>query len=201
MSDTRRYNRRTIVRAIGGSTLAVSLAGCSGSEPTEDTDDEQTEDVGDDEQTEDAGDDEQTEDAGDDEQTEDAGDDEGASVPEAVDSFLTDNNAGGYDGEIVDATGQDSVTIDVGAGDIGLQFAPVAVRVDAGTTITWEWTGEGGKHNVIPAADSDFDVSPEAELIQEAGHTADASFDEAGNFLYVCEPHQGNGKVGAVVVE
>lgn len=186
MSDTRRYNRRTVVRAIGGSTLAVSLAGCSGSEPTDDTDDEQT--------------DEQTEDT-DDEQTEDAGGDEGASVPEAVDSFLTDNNAGGYDGEIVDATGQDSVTIDVGAGDIGLQFAPVAVRVDSGTTIIWEWTGEGGEHNVIPAADSDFDVSPEAELIQEAGHTADASFDEAGNFLYVCEPHQGNGKVGAVVVE
>lgn len=181
-----RYDRRTVLRTLGAGAIATSLAGCSGSEPTA------SDEEGGDEDADDA--------ESDGTETDDEADSD-TSVPDAVDTFLTDNNAGGYDETAVDATGEESVSIEVGAGDVGLQFAPPAVRVDTGTTLVWEWTGEGGEHNVLADETSDFDVDPESELIDEAGHTAEATFDEPGNFLYYCEPHLGNGKVGAVIVE
>ncbi|TKX84559.1 halocyanin, partial [Halorubrum sp. SS5] len=58
------------------------------------------------------------------------------------------SGAEGNVGSYTDARGQDSVTISVGAGDQGLAFDPTLVWVDEGTTITWEWTGAGGDHNV-----------------------------------------------------
>ena len=170
MTDYTRFDRRTVVRTIGGTALAVSLAGCAGDEEPED-------------------------------EPADEPADEMLEPPAAVDDFLTANDATGYDGEMLDATGQDSLTIDVGAGDIGFAFAPVAVAVDAGTTVTFEWTGEGGEHNVVAADESEIDIDVEEELIADAGHTAEATFDEPGTYLYECTPHVGNGKVGAIVVE
>jgi len=61
-----------------------------------------------------------------------------------------------YEGEAVDATGEDSPTVDVGAGDAGLAFDPPALRVSTGTTVTWVRTGQGGGHNVV-AEDGAFD--------------------------------------------
>lgn len=178
MTDQERFDRRTVVRTIGGTALAVSLAGCAGDEePAEEPADEP------------------------DEEPADEPDEEPMETPTAVDDFLTDNDATGYDGEMVDATGQDSLTIEVGAGDIGFAFAPVAVAIDPGTTVTFEWTGEAGDHNVVAAEESDIDMDVEEDLIAEAGHTADATFDESGNYLYECTPHVGNGKVGAIVIE
>jgi len=52
-----------------------------------------------------------------------------------------------YDGTH-DYTGQDEVTVAVGAVD-GLKFGPAAILIDPGTTVVWEWTGEGGAHNVV----------------------------------------------------
>ncbi|MFB6141705.1 MAG: halocyanin domain-containing protein, partial [Halosimplex sp.] len=54
-----------------------------------------------------------------------------------------------FDGT-VDRTGQDEVTIRVGAeGNNGnFAFSPAAVRVDPGTKVVWKWTGKGGQHNV-----------------------------------------------------
>ena len=171
MTDSTRFDRRTVVRTIGGTALAVSLAGCAGDEEP------------------------------DEEPTEEAEATESLQPPAAVDDFLTENDATGYDGEMVDATGQDSLTVEVGAGDIGFAFAPVAVAIDPGTTVTFEWTGEAGEHNVVAAEESDIDVDVEEDLIAEAGHTAEATFDESGNYLYECTPHVGNGKVGAIVIE
>ncbi|TKX53002.1 halocyanin, partial [Halorubrum sp. SP3] len=59
-------------------------------------------------------------------------------------SGAADGNVGSY----TDARGQDEVTISVGAGSNGLAFDPTLVWVDEGTTVTWEWTGAGGSHNV-----------------------------------------------------
>ncbi|TKX84288.1 halocyanin, partial [Halorubrum sp. SS5] len=59
-------------------------------------------------------------------------------------SGASSGNVGSY----TDARGQDSVTISVGGGSNGLAFDPTLVWVDEGTTITWEWTGAGGDHNV-----------------------------------------------------
>jgi halocyanin-like protein len=107
------------------------------------------------------------------------------------------SNVGNYDGTVVDATGQDEVTVEVGVQANGgaFGFGPAAVQVDPGTTVVWEWTGEGVPHNVVDDAGS-F----ESELISEAGATYEQTFDDAGVVKYYCTPHQGVGMKGVVVV-
>ncbi|QKY15417.1 halocyanin domain-containing protein [Halorubrum sp. CBA1229] len=104
------------------------------------------------------------------------------------------DDANNYE-QTVDMTGSDSVTVDVGAGE-GLAFGPAAVAVSSGTTVTWEWTGEGGQHNVS-GSDGDF----ESETIGEEGHTFEHTFEESGIHTYVCTPHEAVGMKGAVYVE
>jgi halocyanin-like protein len=101
-----------------------------------------------------------------------------------------------YDG-VVDATGTSEVTIEVGAegNDGAFAFGPAAVRVDPGTTVVWEWTGDGGSHNVA-AESGDF----ESKMASEAGHTFEQTFDEEGIHKYACTPHKPMGMKGAVVV-
>ncbi|WP_277556054.1 halocyanin domain-containing protein [Halobaculum limi] len=101
-----------------------------------------------------------------------------------------------YDG-VVDRTGQSEVTVEVGVenGDGPYGFGPAAVRVDPGTTVTWEWNGQGGSHNVV-ADDGSF----QSELVSEAGHTFSQTFDSEGVYKYLCQPHEALGMKGAVVV-
>ena len=103
--------------------------------------------------------------------------------------------ANGYDGT-VDRTGRRTVDVTVG-GDGGLAFVPAAVRVDAGTTVRWEWTGRGGQHNVV-AAGGGYDYR--SDLTDVAGFTFEWTFDEPGVSKYYCEPHRQLGMVGAVQV-
>lgn len=102
----------------------------------------------------------------------------------------TDN----YDGT-VDVTDEDSVQVDVGGGN-GLQFEPAAIQISPGTQVVWEWTGEGGDHNV-----SSEDDLFESETVGDAGFEFDYTFDESGVYLYACTPHRSVGMRGAVVVE
>ncbi len=97
----------------------------------------------------------------------------------------------------VDKRGQDSVTITVGAqgNGGGFAFAPAAVRVDPGTEIVWEWSGEGGQHNVAAEA-GEF----ESELVSEAGHTFSHTVTGTGIRTYACTPHKPMGMRGAIVV-
>ncbi|WP_335999304.1 halocyanin domain-containing protein [Halorientalis halophila] len=104
------------------------------------------------------------------------------------------SNAMNYDGEVVDETGQDSVTITVGAGN-GVSFGPAAVQVDPGTTITWEWSGSGGAHNVVEQ-DGAF---RSGDTVSEQGTTFEQTFEEEGVVKYYCEPHD-PGMRGVVVV-
>jgi len=119
----------------------------------------------------------------------------GDGVPGAIDDHL--DGANEYDGSIDDHTGEDEVTIEVGAGD-GLAFSPTAIRIDAGTTVVWEWTGEGGQHNVasVDGSASDF----KSDRYSESGENFEQSFDDAGEQLYVCEPHQAQGMKGGIDV-
>lgn len=98
----------------------------------------------------------------------------------------------------VDRTGQTEVTVEVGAGGNGGNFAfePPAVRVDAGTTVVWKWTGRGGRHNVV-AEDAGF----ESDLTDDAGFTFGHTFDRGGVVRYYCRPHRNVGMKGAVAVE
>jgi halocyanin-like protein len=101
-------------------------------------------------------------------------------------------------GEVVDATGRNEVTVTVGAEGNGGAFAfePAAVQIDPGTTIVWEWTGEGGQHNVVAREGADF----ESELTTEAGFRFSQSPDSEGVITYYCQPHQQLGMKGVVVV-
>ncbi len=113
----------------------------------------------------------------------------------SIDEFLA--NTSNYDG-VADLTGRDAVEVEVGVEGNGafFAFAPPAVRVDAGTTVTWVWTGQGGSHNVRAVQGADF----ESALTGEEGATFEHVFEDSGTVLYECSPHTGAGMRGAVVV-
>jgi halocyanin-like protein len=103
-----------------------------------------------------------------------------------------------YDGTH-DYRGQSEVTVSVGAGENGLLFGPAAILIDPGTTVVWEWTGQGGGHNVV----EENGVFSSGEPVAEEGETFEYTFEDAGDgdvFRYVCEPHQSVGMKGAVAV-
>jgi halocyanin-like protein len=108
------------------------------------------------------------------------------------------DNVSNFEG-VADRTGQDEVTVDVGVQANGgaLGFGPAAVRVSPGTTVVWEWTGEGGGHNVV-AEDGTF--SSGEEFVSEAGYTYDYTFESEGTYRYICVPHETLGMKGVVVV-
>ena len=118
-------------------------------------------------------------------------------VPGEIDEYLSDARM--YEGTITDLTGQDEVTVEVGAGDTGFAFAPAAIRIDSSATVVWEWTGTGGAHNVesVDASESDFSSG---DAVSEEGTTFEQSFDNTGIQLYQCTPHQANGMLGAIEV-
>lgn len=110
--------------------------------------------------------------------------------PEYGDWFDDVNN---YDGT-VDARGEDEIVVAVGANG-GLAFDPVAILIEPGTTVVWEWTGDGGQHDVVHVDDA-F----ESDLIGEVGHTFEHTFGESGIYRYVCSPHRQAGMKGAIAV-
>jgi halocyanin-like protein len=107
------------------------------------------------------------------------------------------SDVGNYDGS-VDQTGNDGVTVEVGVeqGQGAFGFGPPAIQVDTGTTVTWEWTGDGGVHNVAAEEGGDFS----SETTQEAGFTYEQTFEESGVVKYFCQPHRALGMKGVVVV-
>jgi halocyanin-like protein len=122
----------------------------------------------------------------------------GGNVAPDFGSYLS--GANGYsEGGVQDARGQDSVTVAVGAGD-GLAFDPATIWVSPGTTIVWEWTGEGGDHNVVPN-EGPAGFSHE-ETVGEAGYTYEyeVTEEDAGITTYYCNPHEGQGMKGGVAV-
>ena len=92
--------------------------------------------------------------------------------------------------------GGSTKTVEVGAGS-GTSFGPEEVTIAPGDTVVWEWTGEGGAHNVV-AEDGAFNSgSPE----EGSGITFEHTFQETGEFPYICEPHEAVGMVGTVIVQ
>lgn len=180
-----RQTRRALL-ATAGSALTVGLAGCGGGEGST-ADDGGSDGDGDDA---DGGGVYGGSSSGD---TTTSGGSGSGDVPEAVDSYL--QGANGYDGTIVDATGEETVTVTVGGG--GFAFDPVAVRVSSSATVNWEWAG--GSHNVISAAESaaDFDSG---DPTSDTDTTFSQSFDNTGVQLYYCEVHRSSGMLGAVEV-
>ncbi|TKX57412.1 halocyanin domain-containing protein [Halorubrum sp. SS7] len=112
------------------------------------------------------------------------------------------SGAEGNVGSYTDARGQDSVTISVGAGDQGLAFDPTLVWVDEGTTITWEWTGAGGDHNVQTVDGGGPASLDSGSPVGEEGYTYEyeTSSEDAGITHYHCVPHTAVGMHGGIAV-
>ena len=146
----------------------------------------------------------------------DRDDDDGGStvpegVPEAVHTWLMEGDGGQaariYSNEpsASDMTGQDSATIAVGAGAQGVAFDSPVTIVSTGTEVTWEWTGEGGAHNVVSdinsgSVPSDFELDS-GQAQSSADTTYSFTFEETGVATYVCIPHRAVGMLGAVIVQ
>lgn len=167
-SGSLRYGRRGFLRAAGGVAVAGLLAGCTSAGSGGNT----GADTGGDGSGENSG-------------TNDAN--EGGSIEE----WLADT--GNYD-SVEDMTGKNSVTVEVGAeGNNGVNaFAPAAIEISPGTTVTWEWIN--GYHNVVDENGQFSSGEPEQNATFE--HT----FDTAGTILYYCEPHRSMGMKGAIIV-
>ncbi|MFB6154700.1 MAG: halocyanin domain-containing protein [Haloferacaceae archaeon] len=122
----------------------------------------------------------------------------GTAAAQSVDYGGWLDDVGNYDGTTVDKTGQEEVTINVGAEGNGGNFAfdPPAVQVDPGTKVTWEWTGNGGQHNVSAESGGDF----ESKLTATSGFTFSQTFEESGIVTYFCQPHRSLGMKGAIAV-
>lgn len=122
---------------------------------------------------------------------------------DAYNGYLAD--VGNFDGETADATGQEEITITVGAGNQGLLFDPAAVVVDPGTTINWTWTGEGGAHNVYHDDQQDSVDEPvfnSGDAVDDTGVLYDFTFEaeHEGAHPYVCQPHRSLEMKGVVIV-
>ncbi len=107
----------------------------------------------------------------------------------------------GVDGGTQDFRGEEEVTVEVGAQGNGgnLAFSPAGIWIDPGTTVTWEWTGEGGDHNV-ETVDGPAELA--SDLTAEAGFTYEYEFteDDEGITDYHCAPHDALDMKGAVAV-
>jgi len=106
----------------------------------------------------------------------------------------------GIDGGYRDARGEDSVTVRVGASGNGgnLAFEPAGLWIDSGTTVTFQWTGQGGGHNAV-AVEGPADIDS-GDPVEEAGTTYEVTFEAGGITNYICEPHESLGMKGAVAV-
>jgi halocyanin-like protein len=113
-------------------------------------------------------------------------------------SGVTSGNLGSYQ----DARGESEVTVQVGAGDSGLAFDPTQLWVDTGTTITFEWTGNGGAHNVVTVEGGGPASLDSGDPVGEEGATYEyeVTEEDAGITHYHCVPHTAVGMHGGLAV-
>ncbi|WP_435094357.1 halocyanin domain-containing protein [Halorubrum sp. N11] len=113
-------------------------------------------------------------------------------------SGASSGNVGSYQ----DARGESEVTVQVGAGDQGLAFDPTLLWVDPGTTITFEWTGNGGAHNVQTVEGGGPASLDSGDPVGEEGATYqyETSEEDVGITHYHCVPHTAVGMHGGLAV-
>ena len=113
-------------------------------------------------------------------------------------SGVTSGNLGSYQ----DARGESEVTVQVGAGDSGLAFDPTKLWVDTGTTITFEWTGSGGAHNVQTVDGGGPASLDSGDPVGEEGYTYEyeVTEEDVGITHYHCVPHTAVGMHAGLAV-
>ncbi|WP_323676941.1 plastocyanin/azurin family copper-binding protein [Halorubellus sp. PRR65] len=97
-------------------------------------------------------------------------------------------------------SGENAVVVGPGGSYV---FEPSSLSVSVGDTVTWTW--ESANHNIV------VDSQPEGAEWQgtdgdgsktyDSEHTYEYTFETAGTYEYYCQPHEGLGMTGEVVVE
>ncbi|KAI8475902.1 MAG: plastocyanin/azurin family-domain-containing protein [Monoraphidium minutum] len=96
-------------------------------------------------------------------------------------------------------------TVKLGADSGALVFEPATVTVGAGETVTWV-NNAGYPHNIVFDEDAvpegvNADAISRDDYLNAPGETYALKFSTPGTYGYYCEPHQGAGMVGKVVVK
>ena len=110
-------------------------------------------------------------------------------------SYLDDATEDSYE----DLRGESEVTVGVYSN----YFDPTKIRVDAGTTVTWEFESMG--HNVKPNSQPDGGGLDGTEggkfATRDQGETYSATLETTGTYTYFCGPHESVGMKGGIEVE
>ena len=100
------------------------------------------------------------------------------------------------------AFGANAATVKDGG---GLAFVPSTVTIKKGESVTWV-NNAAYPHNVVFDEDAvpagvNADKLSHEDLLNGPGDSVSTKFDTPGTYEYYCEPHQGAGMQGKVVVE
>merc|ERR1712087_957689 len=103
------------------------------------------------------------------------------------------------------AASANAATIKLGSDSGELVFVPNSITVKAGETITFE-NNRGFPHNVVFDEDEipggvDADAISHEDYLNGPGEQVTNTFDTPGTYGYYCEPHQGAGMVGKIIVQ
>merc|ERR1712093_229635 len=96
-------------------------------------------------------------------------------------------------------------TVKLGSDSGGLEFVPSSLTIKSGESVTFV-NNAGFPHNVVfdedavPAGVSADALSKE-DLLNAPGESYNVKFDKAGEYGYYCEPHQGAGMKGKIIVQ
>jgi len=98
-----------------------------------------------------------------------------------------------------------AATVKLGSDSGGLVFEPSSITIKAGETVEWV-NNAGFPHNVIFDEDAvpegvNADALSAEDLLNAPGEKHTAKFEKAGEYSYYCQPHQGAGMVGKVIVQ
>jgi halocyanin-like protein len=116
-------------------------------------------------------------------ETDDTPTPEATPTTEPTGTMTDDGDDGPYGGWFADTDNFD------GTADV-LGFSPPAIRVSQGSTVTWEWTGNGGQHDVrVEDQPDDAAWNGQTTLRSETGFTYEHAFETPGTYLYYCDPH------------
>lgn len=102
------------------------------------------------------------------------------------------------------ATSANAATVKLGSDSGGLVFEPANITISKGETVTF-LNNRGFPHNVvfdednIPAG-ADADAMSHEDYLNGPGDEVSNTFTVAGTYGYYCEPHQGAGMVGQIIV-
>lgn len=94
--------------------------------------------------------------------------------------------------------------VKLGADNGSLVFEPSSVTISKGDSVTWT-NNAGFPHNIVFDEDAvpagvNADALSNEDYLNAPGETVTRKFDVAGEYNYYCEPHQGAGMQGKVIV-